>query len=127
MRCRRYLALCRALIDGLGWSVTLLTPVNVWRSGEPDVDRWLDEGTLDYLPARGVRITSVDGVVVFLDLFSFVNTGWLLTSLLKHMQRTANTTVRSIYKARSKDSTLRYIHHSPAREAKEMLEKLCLP
>ena len=32
-----YLALCRALIDGLGWEVTLLTPVNIKDSGEEDV------------------------------------------------------------------------------------------
>lgn len=32
-----YLALCRALIDGLGWEVTLLTPVNIQESGEDDV------------------------------------------------------------------------------------------
>jgi len=32
-----YLALCRALIDGLGWEVTLFTPVNIKESGEEDV------------------------------------------------------------------------------------------
>lgn len=28
-----YLALCRALIDGLGWHVTLFSPVNIRDSG----------------------------------------------------------------------------------------------
>ena len=32
-----YLALCRALIDGLGWEVTLFSPVNIRESGEEDV------------------------------------------------------------------------------------------
>jgi len=78
---KRYLSLCRALIDQLGWTVTMLTPVDVTVSGEKDVDRWLAEGSLVHLPARGVRLNSVDGVVVVLDLFSFVNTGYLLSSL----------------------------------------------
>jgi len=50
-------------------------------SGEPDVDRWLEEGSLVHKPARGVRLSSVDGVIVVLDLFSFVNTGRLLSAL----------------------------------------------
>ena len=33
-----YLALCRALIDGLGWEVTLLSPVSIGESGEADVE-----------------------------------------------------------------------------------------
>jgi len=78
---KRYLTLCRALIDGLGWSVTLLTPVDVTVSGEPDVDRWLAQGSLTHLPARGVRLQSVDGVLVILDLFSFINTGHILKTL----------------------------------------------
>jgi glycosyltransferase involved in cell wall biosynthesis len=36
--------------------------------------RWLSDGSLVHLPARGVRISSsTDGVAVFLDLISFVN------------------------------------------------------
>jgi len=77
---KRYFSLCRALIDGLGWKVTLLTPVNVTVSGEADVDRWLAEGSLVHKAARGVRLNSVDGVVVVLDLFSFVNTCRLLSA-----------------------------------------------
>eukprot|EP00928_Gymnodinium_smaydae_P078832 TRINITY_DN62899_c0_g1_i1.p1 TRINITY_DN62899_c0_g1~~TRINITY_DN62899_c0_g1_i1.p1 ORF type:complete len:552 (-),score=118.49 TRINITY_DN62899_c0_g1_i1:92-1747(-) len=79
---KRYLTLCRALIDGLGWQVTLMTPVDVSRSREPDVERWLACGSLVHVPARGVRIRSkTDGVAVFLDLFSFVNAGFLLREL----------------------------------------------
>ena len=33
-----YLALCRALIDGLDWQVTLLSPVSIGESGEADVE-----------------------------------------------------------------------------------------
>jgi glycosyltransferase involved in cell wall biosynthesis len=80
---KRYLTLVRALIDGLGWQVTLLTPVDVRAGAEKDVLRWLDEGTLEHLPARGVRIESKhDGVAVFCDLASGVNAGWLLQELL---------------------------------------------
>mmetsp|Transcript_31493 Transcript_31493/g.91057 ORF Transcript_31493/g.91057 Transcript_31493/m.91057 type:complete len:552 (-) Transcript_31493:87-1742(-) len=79
---KRYLTLCRALIEGLGWQVTLMTPVNVRCSNEDDVMRWLKEGKLVHLPARGVRIESAaDGVAVFLDLFSAVNAGLLLNEL----------------------------------------------
>lgn len=79
---KRYFTLCRALIDGLGWQVTILTPVDVRRSGEADIKRWLDDDQLVHLPARGVRITSTtDGVAVFMDLFSFINTGFLLNEL----------------------------------------------
>lgn len=79
---KRYFTLCRALIDGLGWQVTLLTPVDIRKSHEPDIKRWLDEDNLIHLPARGVRITSAtDGVAVFLDLFSFINTGFFINEL----------------------------------------------
>ena len=79
---KRYLTLIRALIDRLDWCVTLMTPVDVRRSGEPDVDRWLEEGSLVHLRARGVRISSsADGDFIFLDLFSVVNTRLLLRGL----------------------------------------------
>ena len=81
---KRYLTLCGALIDGLGWKVTLVTPVNVLRSGDKDVERWLHEGSLIHIPGRGVRALTKDGVGVFLDLFSWVNTFWLLHVLLQH-------------------------------------------
>mmetsp|Transcript_86201 Transcript_86201/g.155264 ORF Transcript_86201/g.155264 Transcript_86201/m.155264 type:complete len:557 (+) Transcript_86201:60-1730(+) len=80
---KRYFTLCRALIDGLGWQVTLMTPVNVNFSQEPDIQRWLEQGSLVHLAARGVRCHSAtDGVAVFLDLFSFVNAGALLKELV---------------------------------------------
>jgi len=94
---KRYLTLCRALIDDMGWQVTLLTPVNVTVSGEPDVDRWLSEGSLEHLAARGVRCYSSDGVVVFLDLFSFVNTGYLLQGLFYDRQTGHFTLSKSRY------------------------------
>lgn len=76
---KRYFTLCRALIDGLGWQVTLMTPVDVTRSKEDDINRWLREGSMVHVPARGVRINSAtDGVAVFLDLFSYVNARDLL-------------------------------------------------
>mmetsp|Transcript_111101 Transcript_111101/g.315200 ORF Transcript_111101/g.315200 Transcript_111101/m.315200 type:complete len:542 (+) Transcript_111101:24-1649(+) len=79
---KRYLTLCRALIDGLGWKVTLVTPVDIRRSGEADVSRWLEDGSMIHLPARGVRIESThDGVAVFNDILSFVNIGLLLQEL----------------------------------------------
>lgn len=79
---KRYLTLCRALIEGLGWQVTLLTPVNVRNSKEPDVARWLHDGSLVHLPARGVRIESkYDGVAVFLDLMSGINAHLILREL----------------------------------------------
>mmetsp|Transcript_34607 Transcript_34607/g.77651 ORF Transcript_34607/g.77651 Transcript_34607/m.77651 type:complete len:644 (+) Transcript_34607:55-1986(+) len=79
---KRYLTLCRALIDGLGWKVTLVTPVDVKRSKEDDVARWIQEGSMQHLPARGARIcSSTDGVAVFLDLMSYVNAGLLLNEL----------------------------------------------
>mmetsp|Transcript_125417 Transcript_125417/g.354776 ORF Transcript_125417/g.354776 Transcript_125417/m.354776 type:complete len:519 (-) Transcript_125417:217-1773(-) len=79
---KRYLTLCRALIDGLGWQVTLLTPVNIKHSREDDVERWMKAGSLVHVPARGVRISSkTDGVAVFLDLISFANAGLILNEL----------------------------------------------
>lgn len=76
---KRYFTLCRALIDGLGWQVTLMTPVDVTLSKEDDINRWLKEGSMVHVPARGVRINSAtDGVAVFLDLFSYVNARDLL-------------------------------------------------
>lgn len=79
---KRYLTLCRALIDDLGWQVTLLTPVSITSSKEADVHRWLGSGQLQHLPARGCRITSSnDGVAVFLDLMSAVNAGKILNEL----------------------------------------------
>ena len=81
---KRYLTLCAALIDELGWKVTLVTPVNVLRSGDRDVERWLREGSLVHIPARGVRANTADGIGVFLDLFSWVNSFWLLHCLFQH-------------------------------------------
>jgi glycosyltransferase involved in cell wall biosynthesis len=79
---KRYLTLCRALIDGLGWEVSLLTPVNIHLSKEEEVAHWLKDGSLVHLPARGVKITSsTDGVAVFLDLMSGVNAGKLFREL----------------------------------------------
>ena len=84
---KRYITLCRALIDDLGWKVTILTPVDVTVSGEADVDRWLADGSLVHKAARGVRLKSVDGTVVVLDLFSFVNTAHLLSGLCLDQQK----------------------------------------
>ena len=81
---KRYLTLCRAMIDGLGWTVTIVTPVNVLRSGSKDVERWLHEGSLVYLPARGVSVDSPDGLAVFMDLFSAWNAMWLTHALTQH-------------------------------------------
>jgi len=65
-----YLALCRALIDGLGWEVTLFTPVNIKESGEEDVTRWLLSGQLLHIPATAVEASTTVGVALFLDFFS---------------------------------------------------------
>lgn len=78
---KRYLTLCRALIN-VGWKVTIMTPVDVTRSKEPEVDEWLRTGQLTHLPARGVRMTSTDGIAVFLDVFSFYNGMYLLRELI---------------------------------------------
>ena len=81
---KRYLTLCRALIDGLDWTVTIVTPVNVLRSGNKDVERWLHEGTLIFMPARGVSVESLDGTAVFMDVFSAWNGMWLTHALTQH-------------------------------------------
>ena len=65
---KRYLTVARALIEELGYHVTILTPVNIAESNEPEVNRWLEDGTLTWVPARGVRVTSRDGPAVFLDI-----------------------------------------------------------
>mmetsp|Transcript_3153 Transcript_3153/g.8999 ORF Transcript_3153/g.8999 Transcript_3153/m.8999 type:complete len:526 (-) Transcript_3153:1622-3199(-) len=78
---KRYLTLCRALID-MGWKVSLMTPVDVTQSKEPEVDEWLKTGQLKHIPARGVRMRSTDGIAVFLDVFSFYNGGFLLRELI---------------------------------------------
>eukprot|EP00928_Gymnodinium_smaydae_P024205 TRINITY_DN19660_c0_g1_i1.p1 TRINITY_DN19660_c0_g1~~TRINITY_DN19660_c0_g1_i1.p1 ORF type:complete len:479 (-),score=100.91 TRINITY_DN19660_c0_g1_i1:118-1554(-) len=69
-----YLALCQALIEGLGWSVTLMTPVDLSRTGEPKVDRWRESGFLRHLPAGAVRAsTRTDGIATLLDSLSLCN------------------------------------------------------
>lgn len=75
---KRYLSLCRALIDGLGYEVLLLTPVAVEASGEPEVDSWLATGFLRHLKAGGVQVETVDGKAMFLDVFSLRNTRLLV-------------------------------------------------
>mmetsp|Transcript_46820 Transcript_46820/g.85742 ORF Transcript_46820/g.85742 Transcript_46820/m.85742 type:complete len:494 (-) Transcript_46820:100-1581(-) len=79
---KRYLSLCRACIDGLGWKVGLLTPVNAEKSGEDDVDRWLETENLKHIRARGMQCTSVDGKVVFWDIFSIYNTCTFIHAVL---------------------------------------------
>eukprot|EP00931_Biecheleriopsis_adriatica_P048979 TRINITY_DN28317_c0_g1_i1.p1 TRINITY_DN28317_c0_g1~~TRINITY_DN28317_c0_g1_i1.p1 ORF type:complete len:494 (-),score=70.35 TRINITY_DN28317_c0_g1_i1:210-1664(-) len=76
-----YLALCRALIDGLGWEVTLLSPVDIAESHEQDVERWLKTGQLLHAPAWSLEAASNLGVVVFLDFFSIHNTLRLIKEL----------------------------------------------
>jgi len=76
------LALCRALIDGLGWRVTLLTPVKVRAAGEADVERWLSLGSLRHVPAWAVLAsTPRDGIATFLDLLSVGNVLGLVRAL----------------------------------------------
>lgn len=70
---KRYLALCSALIDGLGWRVTLVTPVDVTASGEKDVDRWLQSGSLTHVPVRALKVTTDDGEACTLDILSLRN------------------------------------------------------
>ncbi|CAJ1378568.1 unnamed protein product [Effrenium voratum] len=77
-----YLALCRALIDGLGWHVTLVSPVNVRESGEADVLRWLQSGQLVHAPAWALEASNNLGVAVFMDFFSTHNTATLVQQLL---------------------------------------------
>jgi len=80
---KRYLSLCRALIDGLGWHVSLLTQADVTCSHEPEVDRWLQTGSLEFLPAYGGRVTSsTDGVAFFLDLASGHNVSKMARKLM---------------------------------------------
>jgi len=76
-----YLALCRALIDGLGWEVALLTPVDVAASGEGDVNRWLRSGQLVHCPVWSLEASSDIGVAVFMDFFSVYNTCKLVQQL----------------------------------------------
>lgn len=76
------LVLCRALIE-LGWTVTIVTPVDVARSGDPEVSRWLDVGMLKHVPVSAVRGWSRHGIGTFLDLFS-LRTLW---ALLRELQR----------------------------------------
>lgn len=92
---KRYLTLCRALIDGLGWHVTLVTPVNILRAKDPDIQRWMADGDLMHIPARGVRADTVDGTGVMLDLFSVVNAFWLL-HCLQQVRCAAGCGLRSI-------------------------------
>ena len=54
------------------------------RSGNKDVERWIREGTLIYLPARGVSVESIDGLAVFMDVFSIYNALWLAQALTQH-------------------------------------------
>ena len=58
-------------VGGLGWEVTLLTPVDVTVSGEPDVDRWLSSGALtqgDELPPLLLSPAHADAVDNFATL-----------------------------------------------------------
>lgn len=68
-----YFALCRALIDGLGWSVTLMSPVDITKSGEPEIDRWLLSGSLRHVPAAAVECANSEGVATILDTCSVSN------------------------------------------------------
>mmetsp|Transcript_6013 Transcript_6013/g.10933 ORF Transcript_6013/g.10933 Transcript_6013/m.10933 type:complete len:480 (+) Transcript_6013:43-1482(+) len=77
-----YLALCRALIDGLGWKVTLLCPVNIGESGEKDVERWLITGQLIHVPVWALQVSNGLGVAVLMDFFSIHNTASLLREVL---------------------------------------------
>mmetsp|Transcript_48012 Transcript_48012/g.104403 ORF Transcript_48012/g.104403 Transcript_48012/m.104403 type:complete len:540 (+) Transcript_48012:30-1649(+) len=80
---KRYLTLCRALIDGLGYKVVLVTPVDVKLAQDEDVQRWLREELLVHRPARGVYLqTDADGNLMFMDVFSIVNTLKLLQELV---------------------------------------------
>eukprot|EP00946_MAST-07B_sp_MAST-7B-sp1_P005029 g5029.t1 len=81
---KRYLTLCGTFIDEYGWTVTIVTPVNVLRSGNKRVERWLHEGSLVHIPARGVSVETEDGLAVFLDLFSTWNTMWFMHILSQH-------------------------------------------
>jgi hypothetical protein len=81
---KRYLTVTRALIEELGFQVTIISPVNITKSNEPEVDKWLIDGSLVFIPARGVRVTTGDGPAVFLDIFSFVNTGYLVREILNN-------------------------------------------
>lgn len=78
---KRYFTLCRALIDGLGWEVTLVSPVNVAASGESDVDRWLKSGQLQHVLTKAVQMNGPDGTVLFFDIFSIRNTCTMLRML----------------------------------------------
>jgi len=77
-----YLALCRALIDGLDWQVTLLSPVNIGESGEADVERWLKTGQLVHVPVWALQASNALGVAVLMDFFSIHNTCRLVWELL---------------------------------------------
>jgi glycosyltransferase involved in cell wall biosynthesis len=81
---KRYLTVTRALIEDLGYDVTIVTPVNVYESKEPEVEGWLEDGSLTFIPARGVRVTSSDGPAVFFDIFSCVNTYRLFQEMFTH-------------------------------------------
>ena len=81
---KRYLTLCGTFIDEYGWTVTIVTPVNVMRSGNKRVERWLHEGSLVHIPARGVSVETEDGLAGFLDLFSTWNTAWFMHLLSQH-------------------------------------------
>jgi glycosyltransferase involved in cell wall biosynthesis len=80
---KRYLTLCKALIDDLGYEVTLVTPVNVLRAQVVDIERWIRQGRLRFTPARGVKVDTKDGTGMYLDLFSFANAFWFW-NLLQH-------------------------------------------
>eukprot|EP00929_Paragymnodinium_shiwhaense_P001414 TRINITY_DN101649_c0_g1_i1.p1 TRINITY_DN101649_c0_g1~~TRINITY_DN101649_c0_g1_i1.p1 ORF type:complete len:486 (+),score=73.89 TRINITY_DN101649_c0_g1_i1:169-1626(+) len=62
-----YFALCRALIDGLGWTVTLMSPVDITKSGEPEIDRWLASGNLRHISAAAVECKNSEGAATILD------------------------------------------------------------
>eukprot|EP00051_Salpingoeca_urceolata_P007411 m.97561 g.97561 ORF g.97561 m.97561 type:complete len:490 (-) comp15227_c3_seq1:469-1938(-) len=75
---KRYLTVCRELIQA-GWQVTLMTNIDAKQDAE--LGGYIRDGSLKYIPVRGVRLNCPDGMVTFMDLTSF-NTTW---SLLKEL------------------------------------------
>jgi glycosyltransferase involved in cell wall biosynthesis len=70
---KRYKALCKALIDGLGWEILLCTPVAVAEAHDPDIERWLISGALRHIKVHAFTQSSGDGKITYLDLFGLYN------------------------------------------------------
>eukprot|EP00937_MAST-01D_sp_MAST-1D-sp2_P005210 g5210.t1 len=86
---KRYLALCRALIEGVGddgddqYDVILLTQIKVRANKDRAVHRWLDNGRLTHIPCPSMSATTMDGPISVVDMMSPRTLSSLATALFQ--------------------------------------------